>query len=450
MAASDFGVAQLEFFLKAQFKKGAVEDMTLKQGPLFGLMGKDDTFGGEYLKIPLKYGGVVSGSADFATAKAMSGGISGVAFKIESENLKEDYTMFAITGKALRVGKTNEKAFFQTLTSLVESSYLTQTQRVCKQMFRNTIGYFGEVSSIGPTNDDITLTNRADSRMIEVGQRIGVLNDAVGGTYLDYCNGGTAASAYITVESINRSTGVVTFTTDVNTTFSTLNATAGDLLIHYGDRGVYSDEANSCIHGMEDWVPRRDGTQYVTHHQIWPSTGNLFGVDRTSDTERLAGLTLDGGGAQKQMSALLEGISLLCEVGANPTHIFMDPVQFRKCRALIQEKTIYHAEPVKKQALKADGSKSATVYYSGFQIDGDKGPVSVFSDIWCPPNTAWVISMENWKLHSAGECIGMLMEDDLRILRESDSDGYEGRVGGYREMSCDAPGHQLQIYNFGS
>ena len=42
------------------------------------------------------------------------------------------------------------------------------------------------------------------------------------------------------------------------------------------------------------------------------------------------------------------------------------------------------------------------------------------------------------------------MEDDLRILRESDSDGYEGRVGGYREMSCDAPGHNLQIYNFGS
>ncbi len=441
-------VSDIEWFLKAQFKKGAVEDMTLKQGSLFGLMTKEESFGGEYLKIPLKYGGVVSGSNDFTTANALAGGISGVAFKIESDDLKEDYTMFAVNGKALRVGKTDDKAFFQTLASLVESSYLTQTQRVCKQQYRNTRGYFGSVGSISAANA-ITLTNREESRMIEVGQRIGVIDITAGGTFLDYCNGGSAATAYITVSAINRTSGVVTFSTDVNTTFSTLNAAAGDLLVKYGDHNIYGSESNTCLHGMEDWVPRRDGTENVTHFQIWPTTA-LFDVPRTADTERLAGLTLDGGGAQKQMAALLEGISLVCEVGGNPDCIFMDPVQFRKCRALIQEKTIYHAQPVKKAALKADGSKSATVYYSGFQIDGDKGPVSVFSDIWCPPNTSWVVEMANWKLHSAGECIGMLMEDGNRILRQDSADAYTGRVGGYREMSCDAPGHQLQIYNFGS
>jgi len=429
-------VPQIEWFLKAQFKKGAIEDMTLKQGPAFGLMPKDDGFGGEYLKIPLKYGGVVSGSANFAQAQALKGGISGVAFKIESEDLKPDYSMFAVTGKSLRVGKTNEKAFFQTLSSLVESSYLTQTQRVCKQMFRNTRGYFGSVSDNPPSGTSFTLNNREESRMIEVGQRLGFID--ITGAYIN-CTG---TQNYLTVSQVNRTTGLITTTENFNV-FNVVAPAQNDLVCHFGDHGIIATASNNCIHGFEDWVPRSTG------NQIPPGTA-LFGVTRTTDTERLAGLTLDGGGGQKQMSALLEGISLLCEVGANPTHIFMDPVQFRKCRALIQEKTIYHAEPVKKQALKADGSKSATVYYSGFQIDGDKGPVSVFSDIWCPPNTAWVLSLDTWKLHSAGECIGMLMEDDLRILRESDSDGYEGRVGGYREMSCDAPGHNLQIYNFGS
>ena len=53
--------------------------------------------------------------------------------------------------------------------------------------------------------------------------------------------------------------------------------------------------------------------------------------------------------------------------------------------------------------------------------------------------------MKSWKLYSLKEPVRILDLDGNKVLREATADAVELRVGGYFQLGCDAPGHNVVI-----
>lgn len=419
---ADVTVSTITHFLKGQFKKGTVQEEVIEASasPLYQLMNKNTGFGGEYKKIPLIYGLLPSGSASFAVALANKGGIKGVAFKLLSSDLKKDYSVFGIDGVTLRVARTDEQAFFDQLDKLVRAGYRTQARRRAWQLYRRTTGAIGQVHATGTVNTTtMTFMHRGSARLVDKDAEL-VFSTTDGGA-LD------TAGASLVVQSMNRMANPATAV--MSAAVNTVTAVS-----HYM---YFKGDWNACLHGILDWVPVTDPVALESY----------FGVDRSVDRQKLAGIAMDCS-TYDPLSALIEACSLAVECGAEKLSAFVPPETFRKIKELIRGSTTYTATPVSRQAVLADGGKSQTVSVQGFSIDGDKGPVEVFSDVWCPPTYGFVLDLARFTLESAGEDPGILSDDGLKILRESSADGYEGRVGGYVEMTCDGPGNCVTLYNY--
>jgi len=418
---ADVTVSTITHFLKGQFKKGAVQEEVVEASasPLYQLINKNTNFGGEYKKIPLIYGLLPSGSATFSVALANKGGIKGVAFKLLASDLKHDYSVFGIDGMTLRVAKTNEQAFFEQLDKLVRAGYRTQARRRAWQLYRSTTGAIGQVHATGAVNaTTMTFMHRGTARLVDKDAEL-VFSAADGGA-LD------TAGASLVVNNMNRMANPATAI--MSAVVNTVTATS-----HYI---YFKGDWNQCLHGILDWIPVTDPA---------PSS-SYYGVDRSVDRQKLAGIAMDCS-TLDPLSALIEACSLAIECGAEKLAAFEPPETFRKIKELIRGSTTYTATPVSRPAILADGNKSQMVSVRGFAIDGDKGPIEVYSDVWCPPTFGFVLDLDRFTLESAGEDPGVLSEDGLKMLREASADGYEGRVGGYIEMTCDGPGNCVTLYN---
>jgi hypothetical protein len=53
--------------------------------------------------------------------------------------------------------------------------------------------------------------------------------------------------------------------------------------------------------------------------------------------------------------------------------------------------------------------------------------------------------MRTWKLYSLGAAPKMLELDGLPMLRITDDDAYEGRMGYYANLGCTAPGFNAVV-----
>jgi hypothetical protein len=70
----------------------------------------------------------------------------------------------------------------------------------------------------------------------------------------------------------------------------------------------------------------------------------------------------------------------------------------------------------------------------------------VFGDRYAPIENALGSTLETWEFVSMGPCPEIFdAETDQEMLRETDLDGYEVRIGGYPDISCNAPGYNVNI-----
>ena len=87
----------------------------------------------------------------------------------------------------------------------------------------------------------------------------------------------------------------------------------------------------------------------------------------------------------------------------------------------------------------------ADIGFQGIQIKTNKGVANCVADPFCPKGYAYGITMESFALYSLKEPVRILDLDGNKLLRASDDDAVELRVGGYFNIGCDAPGHNVVI-----
>ena len=379
--------------LKQHYTDEKIENMVYKDNPFLAMIAKYEDFGGENLKLPVKYGLPMGRSATFADAVSNKSASQLKAFLLTR---KADYAIASIANETIEASKGNANAFIEAATFEIDGAIEAATRSLAISLYGDGSGQIGVVGSLATTtasNDTVTLATIQDITNFEVGMQL---------------NFGTA-TANKEISTINRDTGVIL-----------VNAASGATTTE----AIYVDgDKDGKVSGLSAWLPSSAPA----------STDSFFGVNRSSDATRLGGIRFDGSSLPLE-EALIGAASRVAREGGKPDVCFMNYSNFADLEKALGSKVSY-----------VDVKASPEIGFRGILIHGPRGPIKVIPDQNCPKNVAFMLQMDVWKLYSLGKAPKILDSDGLKFLRDSSADSVEVRVGYYAQLGCRGPGYNVRI-----
>lgn len=398
------------FALKEHYTDARVREMIYKNNPLHALLPKMENFGGKNMPTPVKFGNPQSRSASFANAQTQSAtsGIAGISFTVTRVR---DYALASLDAETMLASQGDMNAFLEAATETFDGAIQTLTRSLAIAEYGDGSGTVGAVSAT-PANATPFVVQLASPESVtnfEIGMNIQIYSAASAGTLRT--SDGT--NNLFPIAAINRDTGTLTLT---GTYSGSGTVAAADVIVAQGDYGVK-------LKGLAAWIPL-----------VAPTTGdNFFGVDRSVDATRLAGVRYDARGVPIE-EALQQGARKLEREGGQATHCFLNYSNWSKLELSLGSKVIYTTETA--QDVPGIGFK-------GILIQGTKGTIKVMADANCPDDRFYMLQMDTWQLCSLGRAVEVADDDGLSFLRQINSDGVEGRYRYYAQLRCFAPGWNL-------
>jgi len=379
--------------LKQHYTDEKIENMVYKDNPFLAMLSKYEDFGGENLKLPVKYGIPMGRSATFADAVSNKTASQLKAFLLTR---KADYAIASIANETIEASKGNANAFIEAATFEIDGAIEAATRSLAVSLYGDGSGSIGVVGALATTtasNDTITLATIQDITNFEVGMQL---------------NFGTA-TANKKIDSINRDTGV--FIVDAASGATTTEA-------------IYVDgDKDNMLSGLGGWLPS----------SAPGSTDSFFGVNRSSDSTRLGGIRFDGSSLPLE-EALIGAAARVAREGGKPDVCFVNYNNFGDLEKALGSKVSY-----------VDVKVNPEIGFRGILIHGPRGPIKVVPDQNCPNGVAYMLQMDVWKLYSLGKAPKILDSDGLKFLRESTADAVEARIGYYAQLGCRAPGFNVRV-----
>ena len=383
--------------LKSYYVKDFMENLAYKNNPFHALVPKMEEFYGKNLPIPVIYANPTGRSATFSTAQSNKNNSGLKGFTLTRA---KDYSLASVDGETLAASANDRGAFMDAITVELDGALAQAVRSLAVAEFRDGSGAIGRINAT-VTGTTLTLATAQDIVNFEVGMKIQFSSAATSATL-------RASGATLTVTAIDRAAGSMTVGANLNTISG---ITSNDYINVQGD-------IEAKVKGLDAWIPST------------VSATSFFGVDRTTDSTRLGGVRYDGS-AQPIEEAMTDGLSLLEREGGAPDYAFMSYANLSNLKKALGSKVQY---------VQAQVDGKAKFSFQGIQIHGNKGPVTVLGDQNCPALVSYLIQMDSWKLYSLGSAPRILDWDNMKVLRESSSDGVEGRMGYYANLGCKAPG----------
>jgi hypothetical protein len=390
--------ATIQALLKDLYPKGLPLDLTYQDYPFLALMPRDEQFYGDTMKLPVKYGNNPGRSATFSNAQANSNYTKNVAFFLERAS---DYAIAKLTNEEIEAAEVDQGAFVRTLQHEIEGATKAAVTSEALSLAEDGEGTLAQIaSSQNLTLSALTLRDPEAVVRFEVGQVIQFASAKVGGTL---------RTGSLTISAINRNTGVLTMSAALNTISG---ITVNDWLVIQGD-------FQAKPKGFSAWIPEND-----------PTSTPFFGVDRTVDSVRLGGIRDDFSNLPIE-EALVKAMKRVHREGSSADYAFLNFEKFAELENSLGSKVQY----VDVMA------KEVGVGFRGIKVNSGKLPVTVLADITVPSNRLWVVQQNTWKLASLKKSIRILDQDGNKMLRVSNADSVEIRIGGYKQFGCMAPGY---------
>jgi hypothetical protein len=384
-------LTNLSALYKTLYPNGVPYDETYKDFPFLSMLKRNEEFYGDSQKIPLKYGNNTGRSATFSTAQSNQSSTKNVAFFITRA---ADYSIAQIDGQAMEAAEKDPGAFVRTFQHEVEGAMGAAIASEAVAVMGDGTGVIGAIGSISSAN--ITLSDIEQVVNFEVGQK------------LQAVSGGAARSGTVTLIGVNRDTGVLTCSGNVTSGISA--AVAGDGLCIEGD-------LNLKMSGFNAWIPLSA-----------PTSTPFFGVDRTPDTVRLAGVRQDLSALPLE-EALVKGLKHLSREGSKADYGFLNYDKFATLENALGSKVQY-----------VDVQSPIGLGFRGIKVFSGKMPVTILADQTVESDRLKIVQMNTWELASLKKSIRILDRDGNKSLRVSNADADEIRIGGYKQVACYAPG----------
>lgn len=394
--------------LKQYYSNTMVENMVYKDHPFLAMLSKDENFYGSDLKLPIIHGNPQGRSRTFSNAKANK---TSSELKNFTLTRARDYSLATIDNETAEASETDAGAFLKAMTVEIDGAIQSATNSFASGLFSDQSGTIGAVASIAVNSpvgfDTITLSDPDNIVYFEIGQTLVTAEFKATGALRN-------AGSTMAVVAVDRDLG--TFAVATGTVPA--GTVALDSIFVEGDRG--NSEA-----GLEAWLP-----------SVSPTTGdNFFGVDRSVDPTRLGGIRVDGTALPIE-EALIKGAARVNREGGRADVCFINYSQFENLEKALGSKVQY---------MVSQAFGRADIGFEGIQIKSNKGTINVIADPFCPSDRAYMLTMKTWKCYSLKKPIRILDLDGNKVLRENDADAVELRVGGYRQLGCNAPGWNAVI-----
>lgn len=391
--------------LKIQYTQGKVNNLVYPESQLFAKLKKRTDFYGKNKQITFHYGNPQGRAYDFST-----GLTNRTASKYSHVTVTrvKDYAFGEVDGEAVDAAKNDAGALLVALKEEIDNAFYTAGRSIAKDLFRNGGGARGQISSgsnVGtPT---ITLANVNDIVNFEVGMVLNV--SATDGT------SGSKRTGTVTIESLDRDAGTITATG--NWTAGIAAAAAGDYIFQNGD----FESTKQGLMGLAGWIPASA-----------PGGGDsFFGLDRSVDPVRLAGLRYTAGAGGPIEETLIQCAARLAREGASPDTVVMNPMDIASLVIQLGNKVIYD---------RATASDNPDFGFKVPVIVGPKGPIQVLSDLNCPQGKGWMLTLKTWCFETLLGAPRILNLDGNDMRASATSDSYIFRIGYYGNLTCNAPG----------
>lgn len=389
--------------LKELYDGQAVENLVYNDNPLLALMPKATDFQGKYYPQPIQTGVSQGRSATFSKAKANQS-----AAQLESFLLTRvrDYSIATIDMETMLASASDKGAFLEGSKLVIDAAFQSASLSLSSALFRSGTGSIGQIGSL-PGSGVIVLSNPADVTQFEVNQTL----------QANATDGGTPRVALGYVVAVNRTAGTIT----VSATGQG-GAPGNPALWAANDYLLVEGDLNAKVSGLAAWLPSS-----VT-------STPFFGVDRSVDTTRLGGVYYNGS-SQSIEEAAIDASSLLAREGGKPDVMIVNYASYAALEKSLGSKVQY-----------IDLKGPAEIAFRGIMINGANSMIRVFPDRSCQPQTGWLLTMKSWKLRTLGMAPMLIpYPDNAQMLRVTDSDAAEVRIGYYGQLACSAPGWNSQV-----
>lgn len=412
--------------LKQIYPKGVPTDQTIKKNPLWGMIEKVGDFYGDVLVVPFRYADPASRSRTLSTALAQR---TASASSYARVTLKRghDSAVISIDRETMMASANDAGAFLRARKAEVDGMLNSLGRSIAIAVFGDASGIRGQISTTSGVASaaGFLLSNPNDVTNFEVDQalRLTAARPAFGVA-------ATLRTGVAYIVGVDRDTGLLQVAAAPRGTAVALNtlvaaAAVGDLLLLDGDAVATSSSSNaSAIAGLAAWLPL-----------VAPTTGdNFFGLDRSVDVTRLAGIRFVGTGLPIE-EALIKCASRVARDGGSPDLVVMSFNQLSNLVTSLGSRVRY-------DSVKA----SAKVGYQVISLVGPNGDIKILADQNCPDGVAYMLQMDTWKFHHLGEVPHIAVEGNVSgALQEADADAIQIRAFMFGQLVCDAPGYNAVL-----
>lgn len=401
-----------------------MKDLVYKKNPFLALVPKDESptgFAGKYIPVPLVYGTPQGRSATFSTAQTNQTAPALASFFVYRVS---NYQLVTITNELLEATAHDAGAFVDEAKLNMDTGFRNISNDLAADLMAPITGERGQISVI--STGVITLVNAQTVVNFEVGMvlvsyRVSSLTPTV-----------VSAGALGYVIAVNRSTGAITVSATSGGAAGTPTnwSTSDKYLAVQGDIDFVSSGLATAnrfkVSGLPSWIPT---TAPSASESYW-------GVDRSVDASRLAGVRFDGS-TESIEEALIDGASLVAREGGQPDMCFMNFTSYAALEKSLGSKVQY--VDVKHE--------EADIAFAGIRVHAPYGPITVIPDRNCPATTAYLLQMDTWKFRSLGRAPHVLTYglEGLEGIRVGAADALEIRIGYYGNLICNAPGWNCVI-----
>lgn len=398
MASVYLDLTAMNAALKELYDGQVVENLVYADNPFLAMVPKKTDFGGKYKPIPIVTGASQGRSATFTNAQTNQAAVLIESFLLTR---KSDYSIATIDNQTMLASKTDKMAFLEGSKVVIDGAFRSLTLSLASSLFRSGTGSIGVISNIAV--GVITLSDPNSVVQFEVNMTL----------QANATDGGVPRAALGYVIAVNRSLGTVTVS-DVG-----LGGAAGSpALWAANDFLLVQGDVNAKISGLAAWIPTTA-----------PGATAFYGVDRSVDVTRLGGVRYDGS-AQSIEEALIDASSLVAREGGKPGICVTNFASYAALEKALGSKVQY-----------VDMKGPADIAFRGIRINGANSMINVFPDRSCPSQLAYLLQMDTWCLESLGDAPQILRYGDgLEMLRVSNADAGELRVGYYANLRTNAPG----------
>lgn len=403
--------------LKQLYPSEAIKNLVYQRNPAFALIPKDESFYGESSKEPITIGTPQNRANTFSNANSINTTSLIRAFLLTRV---QNYSMAAIANETMLASESDKGAFLKAAKYEIDNALLALTRSIAVQMYRTGTGSVAQISAtatLNSTSVQVALARPEDITNLEVGMSVAFAST----------DGGSAESGTAYIVQINRAAGSFLCSATPGGSPAALTSLVGTVAV--GDF-IYPNagDINKALSGFQAWLPATVS-----------GSDNFYGVNRSTDKTRLAGITYDGS-AQSIEEALVDAAGLVAREGGNPDHCFISYKDFRNLVKAMGSKQQY----IQYTDVRVE-EPGVTVGFSSLVLTGPNGPMKVVPDQNCPVGKAFLLQMDSWKLKSLGEAVRLFDGDGLTMIRDPNGDNLLIRCFSYAQVSCRAPGYNCVV-----